>query len=125
MADLKPREDLSQFDPKQVAMGKRVEREHTTNPEVALTITSHHLEEDPKYYTKLDKMEHNKMAAFYKAAVADMVGQIVQPHHLPSVYDIGQKMMRKGVPFNTAVNALMAGMGAKEKFENPMSATFS
>jgi len=42
------------FDPKEFAMGLKVEREHTTDPAKMKEITSDHLVEDKKYYTKLD-----------------------------------------------------------------------
>ena len=48
------------YDPEQVKMGIEVEKEHTTDPKVAETIARHHLAEDPKYYTKLKKMEGKK-----------------------------------------------------------------
>lgn len=41
----------------QLEMGKEVEKEHTTNPEIAEKITRDHLEEIPDYYTHLKKME--------------------------------------------------------------------
>ena len=43
----------------QLAMGKEVEKEHTTNPEVAEKITRDHLAEIPDYYTHLEEMEEN------------------------------------------------------------------
>lgn len=45
------------YDPKQVKMGVEVEKEHTNDPAIAEKIAKQHLEEDPKYYTKLKKME--------------------------------------------------------------------
>jgi hypothetical protein len=41
----------------QLKIGIKVEQEHTTNPEIAREIALDHLWEDPKYYTKLTKME--------------------------------------------------------------------
>lgn len=43
----------------QLAMGKEVEKEHTTNPEIAEKITRDHLAEIPDYYTHLKEMEDN------------------------------------------------------------------
>jgi Protein of unknown function (DUF5661) len=45
------------YDPEQVKMGIEVEMEHTTNPKIAEIIAKQHLSENPKYYTKLKKME--------------------------------------------------------------------
>lgn len=42
---------------KQIAMGKKVELEHTDNKEIATIIAKDHLVEDPNYYTKLKKVE--------------------------------------------------------------------
>ncbi len=51
------------FDSKQVAMGRKVECEHTNKPAVAAEITRDHLEEIPDYYTRLDKMEEEAKRA--------------------------------------------------------------
>jgi hypothetical protein len=45
--------DISDFDPKQVEMGLKVEMEHTKDREVAQEIVADHLSEDPSYYSKL------------------------------------------------------------------------
>ena len=47
----------SDFDPKQVAMGVEVEKEHTDDPDVAKTETIDHLTEFRNYYTGLKEME--------------------------------------------------------------------
>lgn len=47
----------SRFDPLQVARGRQVEMEHTSDPELAAEIARDHLSEDPDYYRKLAKIE--------------------------------------------------------------------
>lgn len=47
----------SDFDPKQIAKGKKVEMEHTDDPSLAEEIAIDHLTEDPAYYDKLEKIE--------------------------------------------------------------------
>jgi len=45
-------------DPKELSMGINVEKEHTTDPEIAKRISLDHLAEgDSKYYTHLKEME--------------------------------------------------------------------
>lgn len=44
-------------DPEQLAMGIKVEMEHTTNKEASKKIALDHLAEIPDYYTRLAKME--------------------------------------------------------------------
>ena len=44
-------------DPDELAMGVKIEMEHTTNPDVSKKIALDHLAEIPDYYTRLVKME--------------------------------------------------------------------
>lgn len=48
----------SDFDPKQLKMGIKVELEHTGDRALAKEIAKDHLTEMPDYYTRLAKMEH-------------------------------------------------------------------
>jgi hypothetical protein len=52
------RHDLGKFDSDQLAIGVKIEMEHTTDPALALEIAAAHLYEDRLYYAKLEKMEH-------------------------------------------------------------------
>lgn len=45
------------YDPTQLKIGIETEMEHTNNRKIAEIICRRHLEEDPKYYTKLKKVE--------------------------------------------------------------------
>ena len=45
--------EWGQYDPEELKKGIEVEKEHTDNPKVAMKIALDHLDEDPKYYTKL------------------------------------------------------------------------
>lgn len=47
----------SDADPRELAMGIKVEMEHTTDPLVAKKISIDHLSELPNYYTLLKDME--------------------------------------------------------------------
>jgi len=49
--------NVSDFDPKEMKKGIKTEMEHTVSPEIAADISKDHLVEDPKYYTKLEKVE--------------------------------------------------------------------
>lgn len=44
----------------QLKRGIEVEKEHSSNPAIAREIALDHLLEDPRYYTKLIKMEKGK-----------------------------------------------------------------
>lgn len=41
------------FDPYDITIGTSIEREHTSNPDIATEISIDHLSEDPEYYDKL------------------------------------------------------------------------
>lgn len=49
--------NASDFDKKQLAMGIKVEREHTDDDDIAEAIAKDHLAEIPDYYTRLHSME--------------------------------------------------------------------
>ena len=49
----------SDFDPKQLAKGIKVEMEHTDDPGMAREIAMDHLAEDDSYYDKLEVMERS------------------------------------------------------------------
>jgi hypothetical protein len=53
-ADGKP---ASKYDPHELEMGKKVEQEHTNDPQLAEEIAKDHLEEIRDYYTRLKRME--------------------------------------------------------------------
>lgn len=44
----------------ELEIGIKVESEHTTHENVARQIALNHLDEDPKYYSKLKRMEKKK-----------------------------------------------------------------
>jgi len=61
----KAKKKLTDFDPKKVAEGAKIEREHTSSQGIAEEISRDHLTEDPQYYKKLKRMEAKKsLAAF-------------------------------------------------------------
>jgi hypothetical protein len=47
----------SDFDPKKLEQGIKIEMEHTNDRQVAKEIAKDHLSEDPNYYEKLKKIE--------------------------------------------------------------------
>jgi hypothetical protein len=52
-----------EVDSEQLKMGIEIEMEHTDDPKIAKEIALDHLTEDPKYYTKLKKMEKEGVSA--------------------------------------------------------------
>jgi hypothetical protein len=46
------------YDADQLALGIKVEGEHTKNKKIATIIAKQHLAEDPQYYSKLKKVEN-------------------------------------------------------------------
>ena len=50
------------YNPRSLAIGIEVEKEHTPNVKLASNIAKNHLDEDPKYYLKLKSMEKKQFS---------------------------------------------------------------
>lgn len=104
----------SDFDPKQIAKGIKVEREHTTDPAKAKEIAEDHLTEFDHYYDALDKMEEKlkegKTAA-YGLGVTAAFSKLAASLILPGVVGGLEGAIRapSGQRINTGV---MTGAGA-------------
>ena len=59
----------SDFDPKQIEKGVKVEMEHTDDKSLAREIAMDHLTEDPKYYDKLETIEKHGNRHVVRAAM--------------------------------------------------------
>lgn len=66
---------------KQLEMGRKVEHEHTKDPDMATDIALNHLGEIPDYYTRLGKMEKQGKAAVKEAIVFGR-GQAMKPDEI-------------------------------------------
>jgi len=71
---LADRRSAKSFPEKKLVTGKKVEREHTSNEQIAEEIAMDHLTEDPKYYTKLKKIEKMAYAQGQRDAFAKFGG---------------------------------------------------
>jgi hypothetical protein len=65
------------FDPKAVEKGRKVELEHTDDPDLATEITLDHLSEDPLYYDKLETIESCFKVVTAKYAVSALSIEVV------------------------------------------------
>jgi len=74
----------SDFDPKALAKGIKVEMEHTDDSKIAQEIAIDHLTEDPKYYDKLEVME--KKASVVGDGTSGVGLFIRLPGHLAEQY---------------------------------------
>jgi len=81
------------FDPKELAMGIRVEMEHTKNARLAKEIAMDHLKEIPDYYTRLAKMEKGagvSECAGSPPSEGDIAGEGTLPY-----FEVKKKLARK------------------------------
>lgn len=69
----------SDFNAKDLAVGTKVESEHTSNKKLAMEIAMDHLTEDPKYYKKLKVMEKSKKLSTENALLSRISSTI--EHH--------------------------------------------
>jgi hypothetical protein len=85
----------SDFDPKQVAMGMKVEAEHTSDPEVQKRILADHLTEIPDYYTRLKKME--EAAKDKPKGVDARITEFFEKHPSPSDRQVHAFAEKQGI----------------------------
>jgi len=98
----------SKYDKNQLDMGKKVEEEHVgkDEPQAAKEIAKDHLEENPKYYSKLKKMEEGfKKSASFGSHIAEMAGLGILA--VPTI----QEMRGKKVSAKAKHTAELAGLG--------------
>lgn len=62
------------FDPAQLRKGVQVEREHTDSRHLQTEIAMDHLEEDPRYYQKLEKMEKKAFFLGFSEELVKLAG---------------------------------------------------
>jgi len=110
-ADKKPRSD---FDPKAVAKGAKVEMEHTNTKDLAKEITRDHLSEFPTYYEALDEMEKKlKKEKKGSAVLSDRAGLFAKAaKKMPGGYT--QHGNIKGKKKNSIYEAVRQDTGDKE-----------
>jgi len=115
LADGKPK---SEYDPKQLAMGQKVEKEHTTDLRKATEIAEDHLEEFPNYYTALDRMEKSleekkKEAADSSTLRYDLTYPYEDPlSKLPLYTSLGAGSQGLGMGMNKAFHKEVGGYKA-------------
>jgi len=80
----------SDFDPEQLRMGIKVEKEHTIDAAKAKEIAKDHLSEDPRYYTKLKKIEPQ-----HEAREVNPDGTISAGIFLPIPYNLARQFPNK------------------------------
>jgi hypothetical protein len=96
---------VSDFPKKEMAKGVKTESEHTTNPAIAADISKDHLVEDPKYYTKLEKVEKKSVysiadgiARARNKRAADIASLIREATPVTTIRDIENAAARRYEP---------------------------
>ena len=70
---------IDEFDPEQLAVGIKIEMEHTDDPAVAREISMDHLTEDPDYYIKLTAMEQGALDDIVNEEPDKVSGEVAEP----------------------------------------------
>ncbi len=78
---------------KQLEAGIKVEMEHTNNEAKAKEIAMDHLWEDPKYYTKLKKVEAKEMTGGDSSGAfsAPAFGQVIKRKHITKIHNMTEQ----------------------------------
>lgn len=110
--NVKPTVSIKDVDPKELKMGIKVEKEHTTDVKTATRIALNHLSEDPKYYTKLAKIgleEQNEKYEIYcdmdgvlvdfERGYEELTGKDIRGNHVKGDADFWDPITKAGVKF--------------------------
>ena len=105
---------------KQVSMGLSVEMEHTDDKEKANEIVMDHLWEDPKYYTKLSKIEESNDSHEHDddmvVGVAEILRQIKDTSNRKEVFNnMVDKFGKEDVQFSKEEFSKMSGIKSGKK----------
>lgn len=110
------------YDPEQLAMGVKVEMEHTDDPAIARRIAMDHLAEFPDYYTRLAKMEHEAEKALEKKSALEIMklaSQLIESNPkkpkkdlLTPEIDSANRQLREGIKINQET---LEGVSTKKK----------
>lgn len=80
---------ISDFDPKAIEKGMKVELEHTDDEDLAKEIAMDHLKEEPKYYDKLEVMEKKALGLTSMPGEQQQDYQFEQPFHIKDPDNVG------------------------------------
>lgn len=105
---------------KQLEMGMKVETEHTDDEDKAKEIAFDHLWEDPKYYSKLSKIEEGKNSHEHDddmvIGVAEILKQIEDTKNRKKVFkNMKDKFHKENVEFNEKEFSRMSGLKSNKK----------
>lgn len=105
---------------KQLEMGMKVETEHTDDKEKAKEIAFDHLWEDPKYYSKLSKIEESKDSHEHDddmvIGVAEILKQIKDTNNRKKVFNnMVNKFDKEDVQYNKKEFSKMSGLKSNKK----------
>ena len=105
---------------KQLEMGMKVEIEHTDDKDKAKEIAFDHLWEDPKYYSKLSKIEEGKNSHEHDddmvIGVAEILKQIEDTKNRKKVFkNMKDKFHKENVEFNEKEFSRMSGLKSGKK----------
>lgn len=105
---------------KQLEMGMKVEMEHTDDKDKAKEIALDHLWEDPKYYTKLSKIEESENSHEHDddmvSGVAEILKQIKDTKNRKEVYNnMVDKFDKENVKFSNKEFSKMSGVKSNKK----------
>jgi hypothetical protein len=83
---------------KQLEKGIKVETEHTTDPQNAKEIAMDHLWEDPKYYSKLKKIEATEMTGADSAGAfsGPRFGRVIKKKDITKIHNMTENELELG-----------------------------
>lgn len=103
--------------------GVKVEMEHTNNKNLAKEIAMDHLFEDPKYYSKLKKIEAKEMTGASSAGgfSAPVFGQVIKKKHITKIHNMTEQEVVEVTDASSSGSYDVPLFGGTKGRKNPLS----
>jgi hypothetical protein len=83
--DVKPTVNIKDVDKEELKKGIKIEKEHTTDIKTATRIALDHLSEDPKYYSKLAKLDLEEGETDVLSDFIDFAAKALELQNIPEI----------------------------------------
>ena len=115
--DVKPTVSIKDVDKEELKKGIKIEKEHTTDIKTATRIALDHLSEDPKYYSKLAKLDLEEGKTDVLSDFIDFAAKALELQNIPEIEFSDDKKLAKNMhslgAYNPSTGKLLVVKGPR------------
>ena len=115
--DVKPTVSIKDVDKEELKKGIKIEKEHTTDIKTATRIALDHLSEDPKYYSKLAKLDLEEGKTDVLSDFIDFAAKALELQNIPEIEFSDDKELAKNMhslgAYNPSTGKLLVVKGPR------------